>query len=344
MAKIKIYDAYPFIYAGSYSIDWKRYGMPLGGFRHLVDKVICDSLKGSLCLVVFDSKCTQEHVYREYKSNRKPNCSVLAQADMALDYLERLGISCFREDYIEADDVICAISEELSVEHSVSEIEIYTSDLDLAHCVNAYTKLKPANAQGKVIDANNFSKICSTPNKPWVMYNTISAYKVFLGCKSDTIKPMPNGAVYYEKFKSYLLESCSSCTGPDLRHAVHMYNFAKEMLLPTFPELATQEFVDDYVKRIELIFPKPYKNPMGVPYFELAKNSGIKDLQLARDIAILDNCKGNKNLLGVETSIVSQDVLADVSKRAAMLATGTFGANAGVPPELSILEYFGREF
>lgn len=340
--KVAVFDAYPYLYSGEFVSDWSIQGLPLGGFRHLMDKVLYESLRGYSCIVVFDPRVKIQTPNREYKAGRQPNMAIWAQAQMAEEYLERIGIATICEKGYEADDVICAIADEMENQSDdYIETVIYTSDLDLAHCVSPSVRLMPATSAGKSINVSNFSIICSTASQI-VYYNTISAYKVFNGCHSDNIKGMKNGYELYERYKQYLTNDLGLLESHELREVYYIYKFAAEVLVPEFG--FDNDSISEFIKRVDLVYPREFKNPYNVTFKEIAKNSTVKDVKPAGEVAKMDRCKSVMTALHVTGNELSKETLDDIKRRAVLLSSGTYAVSADIPPEVSILENFGRRF
>lgn len=340
MHKISIFDASPFVYAGDFANSASKLnGFRYGGLRMLIDSVMYDALIGRNCIVCFDTYTGQSSVQRTYKKNRKSNTSIIAQADLAREWLEQLGIACVSEEFVEADDIICAAVEELEQNEDVYQITVYSDDLDLAHCVSGLTVLNPASSNGVQVTPNNFSQVCSD-GKARVLYNTISAFKVFTGCKSDTIPPLPDGYAMYARFKDYWLEENALGPSEELKSPYYLARFLQDKLLDELSEEKLQEILD----RISLIYPSEYKMKDGMTFTELALSSNIKNKELAKDIARLTRCKKNLKLLGSDYGDISREILDTLKLRAELLSEGVYAVNSGIPAEMDLLPDYSRGF
>lgn len=186
--ELSIYDVSPFIYCANYVnkyADKKNYGFKIGGLQYLMKFVSLDLSVGKDVVLCFDSRSFRKDLLQSYKASRTPNHEVFAQLKLAYDLLPKCGIVCYKKDGYEADDLIYNIVQ--AQKKNYYKIRIYGSDYDLAHNVDERTvTFESMSSQVNSIDCRNFSTSIEVGKR--IMFNTITAYKILFGDKSDEYK------------------------------------------------------------------------------------------------------------------------------------------------------------
>lgn len=201
---LKIYDASWLIHYGSTSKKYGTYsyaGYSLGGLKFLVSNIAYDLFSGFHIVVCFDSKTDRSLKLEGYKSHRPFQAHIVSQMNFAYNMLRKSGICCLKIDNCEADDLIFNVVR--YAKDVYDRVTIVSNDKDLAHNVDATVSLEACASGGIDISKRNFST--SITNKTEVLFNTVSAYKVFTGDSSDSIKSFrtESGIWGRELYKQY---------------------------------------------------------------------------------------------------------------------------------------------
>lgn len=188
--------------------DKERYGFPVGGI-YFLSMYLCNSMMSFDDMVLcFDSPCFRSREFPEYKRGRAKNMAVILQLEVLYEQLQKHGIRCLKLNGYEADDLI-----EWSVaqyQSSYPSIVIYSNDMDLCHSVRGEIRLKSIRKDVNSICYTSFSDCIEKGEH--IIFNTISAYKVFCGCKSDGIPVMRlengmHGKMIYQHFAGFCKEN-----------------------------------------------------------------------------------------------------------------------------------------
>src|SRR5574344_311778 len=113
---LNFFDVSALIYAG-HNVSANRIpakiseslnGLPVGGLRHALDRILTVVAREETVLCFFDSKTDKRNKYPDYKLNRKFDYNIWIQKEMCYDFLKQIGVRCMRVDNYEADDLIFA--------------------------------------------------------------------------------------------------------------------------------------------------------------------------------------------------------------------------------------------
>lgn len=158
--------------------------LPVAGINSALNTIAFTLGEGADVVAAFDSKeSIRKSIFPGYKSGRIPNRQVYVQLDFLWEQLPNLGICCLKEDGYEADDLInWTIKEYLD---QYDQIAIMSGDEDLTHNVQPKVTYEPFVKSRPIVNDRNFSITVIKGEK--IAFNTISAHKVFCGCKSDTV-------------------------------------------------------------------------------------------------------------------------------------------------------------
>lgn len=160
------------------------YNLPSDGIKQALDKITFALGEGSNVVVCFDSRNNfRKKLMPTYKKGRIPNREVFVQLDFLYEVLSSANIICLKEDGYEADDLI-----NWTVQSNYSnydEVIIMSGDMDVAHNVHGNIRLEPFVQSRPIIREENF--VSAIKRGENIMFNTISAYKLFCGDSSDTI-------------------------------------------------------------------------------------------------------------------------------------------------------------
>ena len=108
---------------------------------------------------------------------------MFVQLDFLYEVLSAANIVCLKEESYEADDLVnWAVQSNYS---NYDEVIIMSGDMDIAHNVHSNIRLEPYVASRPIVRESNFETAVKRGER--IMFNTISAYKVFCGDTSDTI-------------------------------------------------------------------------------------------------------------------------------------------------------------
>ena len=213
-----IFDVFPFLHIGEYV--YKKYDnkvngkMPCNGILYLLKRLSSELSYYKDVVLTFDSKSFRKDLDFNYKSNRRPNNTIASQAELLYELLPKAGIACYKKDRYEADDLIYNIVN--ANKDLYNHIYILGTDYDLTHnIIKPSIEFRSISSQVHSVTEQTFPYIMY--DDMYLMYNTISAYKVFCGDNSDNVK----------KFKT----SDGKYTGRDL-YNLYVKALQKQQLSP----------------------------------------------------------------------------------------------------------------
>lgn len=186
MSSLHIYDVSGFIHFGNYAQRHLEYlEFNVKGIRSLIREMALALADGADILLAFDSHSFRKNLFDGYKKGRERNRVIDAQIDFIYYYIQKAGIPAFKFDNYEADDIIAWATEELI--DKFDSITIRANDMDITHNIRPKVIYKEfSKNSGYIITHNNFEDVMSNEKRD-IYYNTISAFKVFMGCSSDKI-------------------------------------------------------------------------------------------------------------------------------------------------------------
>lgn len=185
MISLEIFDVSGFVHTAMNTpgIMEKEYrGMPVGGIHFFLRRIVSELNRGSSVVCCFDGYKGVKQRMPGYKGNRQLNPSVVLQCNVLYDLLRDSNINCYR-GFGEADEYIYNICEQYNGE----QLYINGCDYDLCHnIIGVNTHYHTCNSKTNNVELVNFcSNIGSVSEK--VSCNTLLAYKVLCGDKSDNI-------------------------------------------------------------------------------------------------------------------------------------------------------------
>lgn len=177
-----------------------------------------------------------------YKAGRRGgNASMFEALDMTLKLLVASGVSCYRKDDFEADDLVKACIDATKEEYPGEPIDVVTSDVDLVPLVDEDVSVflqsrKTTWAEDKSIEKRkyvqvnpeNYEEIISdlSMNKAYarVPYNSMLFIKLLRGDKSDEIPAPESRAFPPRRINSMLdhMEELGLDVGNLFRYGMHV--------------------------------------------------------------------------------------------------------------------------
>lgn len=283
---IELFDVSGYLHSpiGSSWGSKTRSMFPVSGMDFLLRKITAELRLGSNVALAFDSFNKRHgHPKDGYKANRTRKPEVVAQSEFLYRHLMKLGVACYRGVY-EADDYIYSLCESLNTpELGYSVITINSSDYDLCHNIDeSHVVFKTINTLANNVNSATFSSVLRTQweDEP-VLFNTISAAKVFCGDKSDNIprfiaKDGTKGIEYYRAFSNIVRTQLYDKPSAVKRHRKILESFINQVITNT-EDLAVLK------SRMDRIYPKDAR-VNGQPL----KSSGFADIDMQ---GLCDLCK-----------------------------------------------------
>lgn len=271
----------------------RYYDYPVGGIHFLMRYVSIAFARGDAVVLCFDSPTFRKDLFTGYKNGRLRNAPVIGQIETVYQGLSACGIRCEKHNGFEADDIVnWAVEQNLA---QYEELIIVGNDYDLCHSIQQKVRFKTVHHKMNNIFRGNFEE--SIYQGKWIMFNTISAYKVFCGCTSDCIPVLSlqcglHGYKLYNTFLDFIKKS-----GLPLTYA-NTASSKLVMLFITKSRLFTSEEQLEVVKRIKLVYPAAC--PEGVKitptrFFEIDKDALMHFLTMYNDYDSI-RCLGGKKV------------------------------------------------
>lgn len=337
---LAVFDVSPFIYKGhnmkSFDLE-SVYGFPIKGARYLL-KYITKELKFNNDIVLcFDSKSFRKKILKTYKAHRTPCIEVYAQLDFLYKYLTECGFVCYKQDGYEADDFIYNVC--FANAGKYKNIKVYGTDYDLTHNVDEYgTVFESISSLTYSVDKNNFSTILGEEDEE-VYFNTITAYKIFVGDKSDTVKPFTSEKGYrgidiYKVYVDILKEQCS--------HESSYYIKSRDVLWYFIENCGyfTEKDLNELKIRLDVFYPATIPcNSEGVEY-DYKQTSNMNNInknmygKLTRTVKDFDTT----TVLDLDQGGSSAAVKEYLYTQANALKEGSYGVNTNLPKDFSRLK------
>ena len=331
--RLKIYDASWLIHYGSKSVKYKDFvfaGYPLGGIKFLVKNIAEEIYKNNDIIVCFDSPTDKNTILPGYKKGRPHEAYIVSQSTFAFNMLSKSGISCFKLDNYEADDLIASVVSKYR--NAYSDITIISNDRDLAHNVFNNVKIEACSLDGIDINPSNF--VVSAGNQP-VEYNTISAFKVLTGDSSDKISSFrsENGMLGKDIYRKYLLFGKENLKPDTIRPFLFSRKDVFLFFLKNQMNLTKNDFAE-LTRRIQVIFPRETKD---VPEASSERNIILKEL--AKLLSVLQEDIQLKQLHLDKVRLTTEE-FNSFKAGAQVLRDGTFAVDNDCPIHSS---FFGEE-
>ncbi|GAA0101678.1 5'-3' exonuclease H3TH domain-containing protein [Paraclostridium bifermentans] len=327
MSTLCVYDVSTFVYVGNYAKDVyaeKLLGFPVRGIYYMNKYLAYDLSQGNDVVLCFDSKSFRKKLYKGYKSNRINNPEIWAQIDFLYEYYNRIGIVCHKVDGYEADDLMFNV-----VEHNrskYSEIVVYGTDYDLCHNVCFKTRFESINSITNSVDYRNFKH--AVVKDAIIPFNTITAYKVFMGDNSDTVNMFKgeraSGATLYK----YYLKAMEQAVGSD--PMIIRTRKALQLFLDKIRNDLGEADYKQLMTRMDIFFPAVVDEDKYDVNFSEASNR--KNIDLAKLGEYLSNLVDNRSLkhLGMKSKGFKPEVRDDIRRRAKDLSTGAYAVRNNI--------------
>lgn len=321
---LAIYDVSPFVYIGNYVpgvYQSKLYGFPVKGVYYLLKYLSYDLAMNKDVILCFDSRSFRKDLMKKYKEHRIPNPEVFAQLDFLYDYLSKCGFVCLKENGYEADDLIFNAVE--ANKHKYNEIIVYGVDYDLAHNVSSNVQFKSISSQVLSINANNFSQ--ALVRGQHIEFNTITAYKVFMGDKSDKVSPFStkeySSLQLYNLFVQSIKQAMPTITPDQIKTKETMLAF-----LGVLKPILTEQEYQQLKVRLDIFYPAKIDKDIfseTTHRYNIDNQSYVKLLSTLRDTKSL-------TALGEQHSSFSDKIKEDLLSRGRALTTGEYAVDKNI--------------
>lgn len=343
MKILTILDASAIVHTGEASHYGSRNGVSgylCSGLLYL-NRQLAIGIKQGDVVIAFDSPSFRNDLMGGYKSGRVMNASVISQLNFAYSMLNDAGLNCAKYDGYEADDIVDWAAKLLP---NYDFINIVGNDYDLCHSVEENINFQACNSLVNDVHSYDF---CKALNKyVGLKFNTLSAYKVFNGCKSDSIpayksKSGVSAAELYRDFNNFVeQENGGAYNNVRLMQRPELL----KLFIASSPKIQEDEY-DELDKRIKLVYPadKPDDiNITPVGLMQTRKVPFVKYLTLLNDTYAL-------KYLGLEPANLKQSDYELMRNMKKSVTSGTFAADHDIPVDSSTREafevnVFSREF
>lgn len=332
MQNITLHDIYPYLYIGmapnsttynSYSVK----GFPVGGIKYFLHKLLLDIPNIGHTACFFDSgRSFRKKILPQYKSGRRMQPEIVAQAKFLYDYLQKCDIPCYKAEGYEADDLIhsAVVFRDKSVYPTAT---VCGSDYDLTHNVDYDTNFQTISSQTNSATWRTFSN--AVVQGKTILLNTISAYKTFTGCSSDEIPSLQGkvtGEALYDLFCKVLQKQFPDGVDPEIAR--------KKSTLVTFlnnckGKIISEETAEAYIKIADATFPAEVSGEYkGVNIYTLPVD---KKLKLGKLMAACGEYHGLRVLGFKSRPELDAEEVEEFRRWAKELATGEFMADNSLP-------------
>lgn len=321
-----IFDVSPFVYVGQHVTDVyasRLLGMPVKGVYYL-NKHLAHALSlGHHVVLCFDSKSFRKKIDKNYKEHRLPNPEIYLQLDFIYEYMNKIGVVCHKENGYEADDLIYNVVE--ANKSRYRNILVYGVDYDLTHNISSNVSFKSISSQVNSVDCKNF-KDAIVKNET-IVYNTITAYKVFMGDKSDgigvfksTLDKGPTGKQLYDLYIKAMQVACG------LNPEIIKTRKALEIFLNKIGKNLSEDDLKTLKIRMDLFFPATVEG------IDFSETSGRHNINLPSLCKYLSNLNDNRSLkhLNMKSCGFEESIRSDIKKRANDLNTGAYAVDKSI--------------
>lgn len=327
MSTLCVYDVSTFVYVGTHAKDVyseKVLGFPARGIFYMNKYLAYDLSQGNDVVLCFDSKSFRKKLDKGYKSNRINNPDVWAQLDFLYEYYNRVGIVCHKVDGYEADDLIFNVVEANRPKYN--EIVVYGTDYDLCHNVCFRTRFESINSITNSVDYKNFKH--AVEKGVVVPFNTITAYKVFMGDTSDTIKMFKgtncNGDMLYKMY----IKAMEQAVGLD--PMIVRTRKALQLFLDKIRDNLGEADYKQLMTRMDIFFPafiEGEKN--GVDFSEVSNRRSIDLPKFGEYLSSLTDMRSLKHM-GMKNKGFNPEIREDIRRRAKELNTGAYAVKKNI--------------
>jgi hypothetical protein len=321
---LTLHDAHGYLHSVTNIDEYSKvyaHGYPLGGVKYLLKTLVLNLSNMADVAVMFDSSTDRKTISADYKGNRPSAHVVNSQAEFLYERLLQCGIPAYKVKGFEADDLIFSAVEKNRDQYS--KISIYTADYDISHNVDSKVTMEPLNSNVNRVTWHNFNYSVVRGKK--IMFNTISAHKVFCGDGSDRVHAFSSehtklkGATLYEEFCNFLNEGMSTFNVNVTRNPTALKLFIKQLL--DNGRLVKEDAVF-LLNNLNLVYPRMAEGIdfTGASISQIDKFGLAKILSLTNDYASLKTIRESK-LPALEEEI------EDLRRRAWELKSGEFAAD-----------------
>lgn len=250
MNELMVYDVSPIVYyGGSHREDY--WGYPVGGIRCLLNRLAVAFGSGDHVILCFDSPSFRVNKNLNYKNGRERRPAIFSQIETLYDGLQSCGIRCEKYNGYEADDLVeWAVAQ--NVDKYIRGVTIHGNDMDLCHSIRNGVCLSTLDSGLNDITPANFET--GIYRGEHIPYNTISAYKVFCGDRSDKIPVLKTEKGYSPKqlYDTWcrVMERYGSLGNRSIGPNPEMIE-----LFATKTNLFSEKDIDEIRRRVELIYP-----------------------------------------------------------------------------------------
>lgn len=342
MDRLHVFDVSAMVFCGgSHQDDFYNY--PVGGIKYLADRIAVALGDNEDIVLCFDSPSFRSSGDSHYKHGRIPRPAIYSQIETIYDGLSQCGFYCEKYNGYEADDIIeWAVAEHYKEYYYGTTI--YGNDMDLCHSIRNGVQFVTTTTAMNDINITNFKTAIYKGKE--IPFNTISAYKVFCGCHSDTIPAL----VTERKLNTYKLFQlwCNTMNkyGPLSAREIG----ANPKMVIAFAEgsgLFTQTEIDDIKQRVALIFPAEKPDSIKI---NVTTPKQVDKTQLQYFLSLY-NCSNALRCLKMNRINLTENQKNDLRNRARSLKSGAYAADKNleadskkVQSKMIDLESFTREF
>lgn len=199
MKDLFLYDVSGLVYIGNYVkprrsdvISERLGGLPVGGVKHAISKILGNKRDENHLVAVFDSRTDKRENNPEYKGQRTFHPEIFVQQEMLKQILPALGVATICVNNYEADDLFYSIVEDELENKRYGGVYLCTDDSDISGAIRApriarmgLTKKSPFITQSNYVTLVKSGKT--------IPYNTVLAYHMFCGKPSNNIHALTGG-------------------------------------------------------------------------------------------------------------------------------------------------------
>lgn len=328
---LNIYDVSGLVHCGQNIRDYASryaYGFPVGGMQYLLKHVVSDIVSFRDVVLCFDiGRSFRKDIDKRYKAGRVPNKDVWAQLDVLYDILPKCGIVCHGVDTFEADDLIFNVVEANDAPYDYHEITIFGTDYDLTHNITSgKIRFDSVSSQVNCVNYNNFPHAMYKDKT--ILPNTISAYKVFCGDKSDRVKPFVSnasgltGLALYNKYVE-IIKGQKQLKIKQIRSQQLLEIYIKQL-----GTLLNDIDRDELAKRIRLVYPVKVVTDNPNKFKEYTTQSGVNIGNLVDFLSTI-NDRTSLKTLGKHKVTPPESLAKVIKNKGDSLKSGEYAVDRG---------------
>ena len=318
---LSVYDVSAYVYAGMRNSNYenrKFINYPVGGIHYLMKYVVSDLRAGKFVALAFDSRSFRKDLMKSYKAGRIKDYRVYSQLEFLYEYLTKCGIACYKKDNYEADDLIYNIVNQNKSNHL--QTIIYGTDYDLTHNVDE-RRVRFGAATNLVNSISQINFQTSIVKGELVLFNTISAYKVFVGDHSDNIPAFKgargvSGKVLYDKFINLIINNKNPMNSEQTRSRALL-----EQYINMLGEILFDVDRKELKRRMDMVFPAELDDD-----FSYVSNEKSINMELLKQFLVMVNDNTALRTIG-GCGAVTDDMKMILGKKAKELETGEFAVD-----------------